>query len=56
MDRRTFGGFIEHLGRGISGGVFPEGSPLSDGRGVAVRERPVAAAGPRLASELPPTR
>ena len=33
LDRRVFGGFIEHLGRCIYGGVFDEGSPLSDGRG-----------------------
>ena len=33
VDRRIFGNFIEHLGRCISGGVFDEGSPLSDGRG-----------------------
>src|SRR5918998_913169 len=33
LDRRVFGGFIEHLGRCIYGGVFDEGSPLSDDRG-----------------------
>jgi alpha-L-arabinofuranosidase len=33
VDRRIFGQFIEHLGRCIYGGVFDEGSPLSDGRG-----------------------
>jgi alpha-N-arabinofuranosidase len=33
VDRRIFGGFIEHLGRCIYGGVFDEGSPLSDARG-----------------------
>jgi alpha-N-arabinofuranosidase len=33
LDRRIFGGFIEHLGRCIYGGVFDEGSPLSDDRG-----------------------
>ncbi|PYM56329.1 MAG: alpha-N-arabinofuranosidase [Candidatus Rokuibacteriota bacterium] len=33
MDRRIFGSFIEHLGRCIYGGVFDEGSPLSDARG-----------------------
>ncbi len=32
LDRRVFGGFIEHLGRCIYG-VFDEGSPLSDERG-----------------------
>src|SRR6267143_919532 len=33
VDRRIFGQFIEHLGRCIYGGVYDEGSPLSDGRG-----------------------
>jgi alpha-N-arabinofuranosidase len=34
LDRRVFGGFIEHLGRCIyGGGVFDENSPLSDERG-----------------------
>jgi alpha-N-arabinofuranosidase len=33
LDRRIFGGFIEHLGRCIYGGVFEPGSPLSDERG-----------------------
>ena len=33
VDRRIFGNFIEHLGRCIYGGVFDEGSPLSDERG-----------------------
>jgi alpha-N-arabinofuranosidase len=33
VDRRIFGNFIEHLGRCIYGGVFDEGSPLSDARG-----------------------
>jgi alpha-N-arabinofuranosidase len=33
VDRRIFGNFIEHLGRCIYGGVFEEGSPLSDARG-----------------------
>jgi alpha-N-arabinofuranosidase len=28
-----FGQFIEHLGRSITGGIFQEGSPLSDSRG-----------------------
>ncbi len=32
VDRRIFGGFIEHLGRCIYGGIYDEGSPLSDGR------------------------
>jgi alpha-N-arabinofuranosidase len=29
----VFGGFVEHLGRCINGGLFEEGSPLSDSRG-----------------------
>ena len=33
LDRRVFGGFIEHLGRCIYGGIVEEGSPLSDERG-----------------------
>lgn len=33
VDRRIFGGFIEHLGRCIYGGVYEPGSPLSDSRG-----------------------
>ena len=33
VDRRIFGGFIEHLGRCIYGGIFEEGSPLADERG-----------------------
>jgi alpha-L-arabinofuranosidase len=33
LDRNVFGGFIEHLGRCIYGGIYEEGSPLSDERG-----------------------
>ncbi len=33
IDRNIFGGFIEHIGRCIYGGVFDEGSNLSDRRG-----------------------
>jgi len=33
VDRRIFGGFIEHLGRCIYGGVYDEGSALADERG-----------------------
>jgi len=33
LDRRIFGQFIEHLGRCVYGGVYEEGSPLSDGQG-----------------------
>jgi alpha-N-arabinofuranosidase len=33
VSRRVFGGFVEHLGRCIYGGVYDEGSQLSDARG-----------------------
>jgi alpha-L-arabinofuranosidase len=33
VDRRIFGNFVEHLGRCIYGGIFEEGSPLSNERG-----------------------
>jgi alpha-L-arabinofuranosidase len=33
VNRRIFGGFVEHLGRCIYGGLYDEGSALSDGRG-----------------------
>ena len=33
LDRRVFGGFIEHLGRCVYGGLFDEGSSLSDEQG-----------------------
>ncbi len=33
VDRRILGGFTEHLGRCIYGGVFDEGSPLADAEG-----------------------
>jgi alpha-N-arabinofuranosidase len=33
VDPRIFGQFIEHLGRCIYGGIYEEGSPLSDARG-----------------------
>ncbi len=33
IDRRIFGGFVEHLGRCIYGGIFEPGSPLSDEHG-----------------------
>jgi alpha-N-arabinofuranosidase len=33
IDRRIFGGFVEHLGRCIYGGIYDEGSPLSDEHG-----------------------
>ena len=33
VNRDIFGGFIEHLGRCIYGGIYEEGSPLSDEQG-----------------------
>jgi alpha-N-arabinofuranosidase len=33
IDKKIFGNFIEHLGRCIDGGIFQEGSPLSDKEG-----------------------
>jgi len=34
IDRNIFGGFIEHLGRCIYGGIYAPGSPLSDEQGL----------------------
>ncbi len=33
VDRRIYGGFVEHLGRCIYGGLYEPGSGLSDDRG-----------------------
>lgn len=33
IDRKVFGGFVEHLGRCIYGGLYEEGSPLAGERG-----------------------
>jgi alpha-N-arabinofuranosidase len=33
VDRRIFGGFVEHLGRCIYGGLYEPGSPLADEHG-----------------------
>ena len=33
LDRNVFGGFVEHLGRCVYGGLYDEDSPLSDARG-----------------------
>jgi alpha-L-arabinofuranosidase len=33
VDRRILGGFAEHLGRCVYGGIFDEGSPLADANG-----------------------
>ncbi|MCL6538740.1 MAG: hypothetical protein K6T28_09190 [Acidothermus sp.] len=33
VDRKIFGGFIEHLGRCVYGGIYDEGSPLADADG-----------------------
>ena len=57
VDPRIFGQFIEHLGRCIYGGIYDEGSPLSDARGfrrdVLEAARPCAfrcSAGPAATS------
>jgi len=34
LDRNVFGGFAEHLGRCIYGGIYEEGSPLADSDGL----------------------
>lgn len=33
IDKNIYGGFIEHLGRCIYGGIYEPGSPLSDEKG-----------------------
>ena len=33
IDRRIFGGFLEHIGRAVYEGVYDPGNPLSDGLG-----------------------
>src|SRR5690554_907313 len=33
IDRRLFGGFLEHLGRSIYNGIYDPGNVLSDGNG-----------------------
>jgi alpha-L-arabinofuranosidase len=33
VDRNVFGGFVEHLGRCVYGGLYDEGSPLADAQG-----------------------
>src|ERR1700722_3064862 len=33
IDPKLYGNFVEHLGRCVEGGVFQEGSPLSDSSG-----------------------
>ena len=33
INRRLFGSFIEHLGRGVYGGLYEPGHPLADGQG-----------------------
>jgi hypothetical protein len=35
VDRNVFGGFVEHLGRCIYGGLYDEGSPLAGHGGTA---------------------
>jgi len=34
IDKAIYGQFIEHLGRAVNGGIFEEGSPLSDKNGI----------------------
>ena len=34
VDKRIFGSFIEHLGRAVYGGIYQEGSLLSDRAGI----------------------
>ena len=57
IDPKLYGNFIEHLGRCIDGGIFEEGSPLSDAAGSARRargraeaERDACCAGPAATS------
>ncbi|MGY8683121.1 hypothetical protein Q2941_35905 [Bradyrhizobium sp. UFLA05-153] len=33
LDRRVFGTFVEHLGRGVYGGIFEPGHPTADANG-----------------------
>ncbi|WP_141940040.1 arabinosylfuranosidase ArfA [Microbacterium sp. SLBN-154] len=33
IDRRLFGGFVEHMGRGVYGGIYAPGHPSADERG-----------------------
>ena len=35
IDRNVFGGFVEHLGRCVYGGIYDPGSPLADATGCA---------------------
>jgi hypothetical protein len=34
IDRGIFGGFVEHLGRCVYGGIFDPDSPLADANGL----------------------
>lgn len=34
IDKAIYGQFIEHLGRAVNGGIFEEGSPLADKKGI----------------------
>jgi alpha-L-arabinofuranosidase len=33
IDRRLFGGFVEHMGRGVYGGIYDPGHPTADAEG-----------------------
>lgn len=34
VDKHLYGNFVEHLGRCVYGGIYEEGSPLSDDKGI----------------------
>lgn len=34
IDKHLYGNFVEHLGRCVYGGIYEEGSPLSDDKGI----------------------
>lgn len=34
VDKHLYGNFVEHLGRCVYGGIYDEGSPLSDDKGI----------------------
>ncbi len=62
LDRKVFGGFVEHLGRCIYGGLYDEGSPLADAQGFRtdvlgllreLRTGRAALAGRQLRQQLP---
>src|SRR5665647_3432198 len=34
VDKHLYGNFVEHLGRCVYGGIYEEGSPLADDKGI----------------------